>query len=280
MAEFTGYAIDDEDHEFIRDTALVFNLFALTYFEPPKKYDPTDWWIIENQGVVGRCAGMAASSVGELAHQIQTGEIIQFNGHFSYIEAQKNSRGLYGRDAGSTMSGNLKAAKEKGFCPIDWNKDGRPDYPMPARYTTEIPPQAYVYALKYLIKHHMIIKSWDELIQFMFLGLGGVMVGARWGNWKPNAEGLLTRFVSGGGGHAWTIVGWDFTKDRFNEDVFIMVNSHGERWGVKGKAYIPVNFFNAMVRDNSTEVIGMSDLTTPAPRKIVWRNEWLLGQSS
>ena len=278
MSDFTGYAIDQEERDELHAEALDFNVMSLSEFDDtPIKYDPTDWWITENQGGVGRCAGMASSSTGEMCYKLQTGKIIQFNGHYSYIRAQQKSKGLYGRDAGSTMYGNMLAAKEHGFCPMDWDKDGTVDYPLPPRYTTDIPAQADTYASKYKIKFHLMLKDWDSMARFIRLGMGAIMVGAGWGNWGPNAQGLITNFSDGGGGHAWLINGWDFSRTVFHEDVLIMFNSHGKRWGINGKAYLTRRFVEGMLKSRRTEVIGMSDLTTPEPRKIDWSKQWLLG---
>src|SRR5690606_30732353 len=72
-------------------------------FFTPRQLTCRDWWRTENQGPVGRCAGMGSSSCGEWLYRAATGKLIQFNGHYSYIKAQKYTPSLFGRDGGSTI---------------------------------------------------------------------------------------------------------------------------------------------------------------------------------
>ena len=112
-----GYAIEYEDIAELQSTAIDYDFTQLPLTgDTLKKWDPRSWWRVEHQGSVGRCAGVAASSAGEIVHYRQTdGKQIQFNGHFSYIAAQRLTPQLFGRDRGSTISANVKAAKTKGF---------------------------------------------------------------------------------------------------------------------------------------------------------------------
>jgi len=275
-SEFTGYAIDDEDINALVKESVDYDFEYLPMLgDAPKKYDPRSWWRMENQGAVGRCAGMASSSVGELCFNRQRDgkKIIQFNGHASYIWAQKNSNGLYGRDRGSTIHGNVKAAKEMGFCPIDWNHDGKVDYPLPKRYVTEIPGQAKTYAAKYRIGYSAFLETFDAILNFLRGGQGGVFVGGSWGNWRPNREGVADRFRSGGSGHAWSILGWDLTRKVFNEDVLLAANSHGERSWKNGWCYLTRGFIKQFASHRHTVIAGMSDLTDPEPRKVDWMKD-------
>jgi len=277
--EFTGYALEAEDKNAVIREAIDFHFQSLPMRDDaPVKYDPRSYWRMENQGAVGRCAGMASSSVGEACFNRQSGgkKVIQFNGHSSYIWAQQNSRGLYGRDRGSTIHGNVKAAKEIGFCPMDWDKDGTVDYPLPRRYTTDIPPQAKTYAAKYKIGYSAFFETFDEILAFLRNGQGGVFVGGSWGNWRPNAQGVADRFSGGGGGHAWCILGWDLSRSTFGEDVLLAANSHGTRSWLEGWCFLTRNFIKQFARHNHTVIAGMSDLTDPEPRKVVWKDdlEW------
>jgi len=277
--DFTGYAIDDEDIEAVVKGSIDYDFEMLPMLgDAPKVYDPRGWWRMENQGAVGRCAGMAASSVGEMCFNRQSkGEkIIQFNGHSSYIWAQKNSNRLFGRDRGSTIHGNVKAAKEIGFCPMDWNLDGTVDYPLPSRYTTDIPSQAESYASKYKIGYSVFLETFDAILNFLRGGQGGVFVGGSWGNWKPNAQGIADRFRGGGGGHSWLIAGWDVSRAIFGEDVLLAANSHGTGSWKKGWCYLTRSFIKNFVSHQHTVIAGMSDLTDPEPRKVNWKAdlEW------
>jgi len=275
--EFTGYAIDDEDLNAVANESVDFDFESMPMRgDVPAKYDPrTIPWRVENQGRVGRCAGMAASSVGEMCFNRQSAgqKIIHFNGHASYIWAQKNSRGLYGRDAGSTIHGNVKAAKQKGFCPIDWSGDGRADYPLPPRYTTNIPAEAEAHAAKYKIGYSAFLETFDAVLNFLRSGQGAVMVGGSWGRWSPNADGIADRFRSGGSGHAWMICGWDCSRKTYSDDLLIAVNSHGERSWKKGFCFLTRRFVKDFSEHKHTVIAGMSDLSDPEPRKVNWETE-------
>ena len=276
----SGYAIEYEDIAELQSTAIDYDYTQLPLLgDAPKKSDPRGWWRVEQQGSVGRCAGMAASSAGEIVYYRQTeGKQIQFNGHFSYIEAQRLTPQLFGRDRGSTIHSNVRAAKTKGFCPLNWDDDSSDEeYPMPTRYTTDIPQAAYDRAAKYKIQTHAFLKSFDEILAYLQGGQGACFAGGPWGNWSPDRRGVCNRFRGGGGGHAWSILGWDLTHREVPEDVLLCVNSHGRRSWKNGWAMMTRKFFKEFLGNKHSVVAGISDLPTPKPRAIRWHKdlEWV-----
>ena len=275
----SGYAIDHEDIPELKSTAIDYDFETLSMRgDAPEKWDPRSWWRVEHQGSVGRCAGMAASSAGEVVHYRQTGDKqVQYNGHFSYIEAQRFTPRLYGHDRGSTISSNVRAAKEIGFCRLDWDNDGAEDYKMPRKYTTDIPEAAYEHAAENKIQSHAFLESFDAILNYLRGGQGAVFVGGPWGNWKPDRRGVCDRFKGGGGGHAWSILGWDLTHREIPEDVLMCVNSHGRRSWKNGWAMMTRRFFNEFLDHKHSVAAGISDLSIPQPRAIVWQKdlEWM-----
>ena len=275
----SGYAIDHENIHELQSTAIDYNFRDLPMrSDAPQKWDPRSWWRVEHQGSVGRCAGMAASSAAEIVYYRQSGgKQVQFNGHFSYIEAQRFTPQLFGRDRGSTISSNVRAAKEIGFCKLDWDNDGKEDFKMPSRYSTDIPTEAYAHAAEYKIKTHAYLESFDSILNYLRGGQGGVFVGGPWGNWKPDRRGVCDRFKSGGGGHAWSVLGWDLTHTIVPEDVLLCVNSHGRRSWDQGWAMMTRKFFDEFLAHKHSVAAGISDLTVPRARAIIWQKdlEWV-----
>jgi hypothetical protein len=266
VSDFTGYAIEKENRHYLRTAATPFYAAVEGAMkDAPDVYLPEEMGMrTENQGGVGRCAGMASSTAGEdLYHRI-TGEFIQFNGHYSYIRAQQFDR--ISGDRGSTIHGNVKAAYEYGFCPEDWKADGTIDYPLPPKYTTKLPKDADQYAQHYKIGYHGWIKTIDQWDAFLYSFQGPIVVGARWGNWRPDRNGVCSRFTGGRGGHAWYVGGWNRKRGLYR-----MLNSHGTRWGQNGWAWLTRDFVVGMLRDNYTAAVGISNLTTPVPQRPNWK---------
>jgi hypothetical protein len=269
--KFPGnYPIELERRDLLQQGSRPF-LRLVSGYTAPRKLTCRGWFRTENQGGVGRCGGMGSSSGGEWLYRAATGKLIQFNGHFSYIRAQGFSRGLLGRDAGSTIHGNKEAAEKFGFCPEDWDGDGQVDYPLPPRYTIQIPEGADAQAAPYKIQGHTWIETLDEWEAFLKSGQGPILVGAKWGNWGPDRNGVCSSFNGGGrSGHAWLACGWD---DDLAGGCTEMVNSHGLRWGLDGFGYLTRPFVQAMLRDGYTAAVGISDLTVPKKRAVDWSEE-------
>ena len=215
------------------------------------------------------CAGMASSTVGECCYRDATrGRIIQFNGHYSYLRAQ-GIDGLLGRDAGSTIRGNVDAAMRFGFCPTG---EGYTDpefpnwqYALPPRYTTQVPRDADRLAAKFRIGSFNMLRNPDEIDVWQKAGVGAIMVGTGWGAWAPDAQGYVRSYNGGGGGgHAWLLYGW------LRNGCRLMLNSHSTRWGQQGWAMLTPEFLQQMFRDRRTVVAGMSDLRVPRVRPRSW----------
>ncbi len=259
---WSGYYPDPEDRAALMATASQFNYAAMQRAATvPTRFSIADWWDVEQQGAVGRCAGEAGSAAAEVEYYKATGRETQFNSHFTYILAQ-NRTPWRGADNGTSCQSVATSLEQDGACPMDWNKDGKIDYPKPPNYTTNIPPQAKTYAQFYRFKFHSILETFDDIVSFQQTQ-GVVFCGGDWGNWGPNAAGLCDRFSPGGGGHAWAMPGWDLTRTRFSMDVIEGVNSHGLGWGKRGFHWMTRRFIEGFLANRNTVCVGMSQLTIP-----------------
>jgi len=236
-------------------------------FSAPAEIDPRPWHRIENQKSMGSCAGHAQSSVCEMAYHIATGEVTQFSPLFAYYAAQKID-GITG-DNGSTISGSCKNAMKNGACPLDVMP-----YPNPVRYTGVVPKEAYESASPFKIRSHSVCKSYDDVKAFIASGQGGVQIGINWGGTNPNSEGVIESFRPGSGGHSVCFLGYSSRKDSEGRNYLWMANSWAETWGNHGWAEVSPKAVDQMFQNSYTVMIGMSDLSTPTPRKIDWAEDF------
>ncbi len=66
---WSGYIPENENLEELERTAVEYAYASIPRGnEVPEVFTIADWWDMENQGRVGRCAGMAAASAGEIEH--------------------------------------------------------------------------------------------------------------------------------------------------------------------------------------------------------------------
>lgn len=265
MSDFTGYAIEKEDQQWLKDNSTPYEAVYSAADHPPRNV--MKWLRTENQGQVGRCCGMAFADAAEVNYWLATrGKIIQFNGHYSYIKAQKYTPELYGRDQGATISSGLKAAMESGLCPTGEGDAPNPDwkFTLPPNYTTQLPAGADEQAAPFKIRSFTWLANTQALIDYVKSGAGAVAFGTGWGNWSPDANGYCRRYGAGGGGHAMSIVDFDEDGNAIGH------NSHGTNFGLKGFFKMTTGFLDGMYKDWRTSVVGVSDLTVPKPRKADW----------
>lgn len=263
-----GYRIDLERHEALRQTAVDFRRHVDGRFAAPLEIDPRPWHRIENQGAMGSCQGHALSSVCEMAYHIATNEVIQFSPLFAYYATQKID-GLLGSDTGSTIAGGMECSKKYGACPLDVMP-----YPNPVRYTGAIPDAAFSAATPFKIRSHAVCRNYDDVFSFLASGQGGVEIGIRWGTaMTPNGDGVIEQFRPGSGGHAVCFLGYSRRVDGQGRNSLWLANSWSEQWGDRGWAEVAPLAVEQMARHPETVMIGLSDLSTPAPRKIDWIQE-------
>lgn len=263
-----GYRIDLERRDELRRDAVNFRDRVNGQFAAPPEIDPRPWHRIENQGSMGSCQGHALSSVCEMAYHIATNEVIQFSPLFAYYATQQID-GLLGRDVGSTISGGMQCAKQFGACPLEVMP-----YPNPVRYSGKIAPEAFTAASPFRIRSHAVCRNYDDVYAFLASGQGGVEIGISWsGAMTPDGDGVIEQFRPGGGGHAVCFLGYSRRVDSQQRPYLWLANSWSQQWGDNGWAEVAPRAVDQMARHPDTVMIGLSDLSTPTPRKIDWTKD-------
>jgi C1A family cysteine protease len=265
-----GYRIDLENLAELRATQTSFQRM-LSVGDTPERVDPRRSSVpgflpVEDQLAIGSCAGNALADVGEMAYTIATGQAVQLSRMFAYIAAQivDNING----DNGSTISAGTKVARE-GIC-------SEVVGPYPRTY----PGRSYITQAmltdrkNYILQSHTEIKQEPDARGFLGSGAGGIQIGISWGNeMTPDANGCIRRFTgAGGGGHSVGIVGYvpdaDIGQRSTKGYWYLLKNSWGTRWGIKGYAYVDPAAIAAMLKHRFTAFFGRSDLKTPQVRTL------------
>lgn len=268
-----GYAIELEDRDELRSSSV--KAQYMLRGKQPELMDPRKSLLanrgflqVEMQGEIGACQGVSLTDTGEFAFTFATGEVIQFDWMFAYLESQKVHK-LYGRDVGSTLSGGTKVALE-GLAPEEQGVK------YPTQYTTNwCKPQQYVDRKKFLLKSHVETPDSESVRDFLGSALGIVQVGMPWGPaMQPDQFGCINEWYTtrDDGGHAWVIVGYlpDSVVGRKSSCGWwlLIKNSWSKRWGIGGYAYIdPKNVYDKFARHPHSVCYGRSDMETPIARK-------------
>jgi len=243
-------------------------------FTAPEFLDPREHLRVEDQGRIGSCSGNATTTVEELVAFYQTGQRHEFSRMGAYLAAQKID-GLLGRDAGATISGQARRAKQYGTAPESV-------FPYPTAYTATIPDAYWAAAEVRQTRSTTKLRSYQEVFDFLARGIGGVVIGIPWKASLANAQSGVIEQSSGQnyGGHALAIIGYlpaskGGRSDRQGRPYLIMQNSHGLRWANKGCALIAPPLFDEWGRDGYSEMIGFSDMENPNDENFVSR--WWTG---
>lgn len=267
-----GYLIDQEDRAGLEATSTEPEL--LMAGELPEMVDPRNhpqagegFLKVEDQLQIGACQGNALTETGEYCYMLATGLVMQFSRMFAYIISQmvNNIRS----DSGSTLDGGSKAAKETGFCP-------EANAPYPSRYPGWgwITDAMRKLAANFKLRTHTIIKTADGVRAFLGSGIGLVQIGISWnGSMEPDSHGCIRDWDGrGGGGHSVCFVGYvpDSVVGQKSSTGYwyLLKNSWGLRWGIKGYAYVDPRAVQKMLGHPHTVFIGRSDMETPRPRPL------------
>jgi hypothetical protein len=255
-----GWRYDKEDKKFLYEQAVPFGLAKDS--EIPDKVDPRGIWKIEDQGQIGSCAGFARTAVAEVLFDGPMKNDRHFAPMYAYLTAQKIDD-LFGRDAGSTISGNMKAGERFGNCPDEL-------FPYPRRYDTHIPAGCDQAAEKYQFRAHSPIGSVDELRR-MLGSRYGVQIGVPWDD-QMSAPRLERWDGPRGnwGGHSVSIGG-------YVDDWYLIKNSHSERFGDRGWAMWHARAVHNLMNYRHTEFFAASDMENPEPREWDYDNDLWLG---
>ena len=264
----SGYAIEIEDRGHLASLPSFQCLFSAGEYEEIR-LDPRKLIRIENQATQGACAGHSLSSILEWCYTIASGgEVIQLSRAMAYYESQKLS-GIRG-DSGATISAGAKLAMETGLCDESL-------WPYPSRYNNTRPSDyqaVLASAGKHKIRSASKITSYDAYRQFLGAGLGGVSNGIAWGNSMDRP--VVESFSAGGGGHAIAGLCLSERLDAKGRPYVWIANSWGLQFGsrdVPGWQEWSPNAIEGMLRHQWTEMIALSDMAIPKPRKFT-ADEW------
>ena len=245
MSEFiAGWLAEEEPQQWWDDLP---EMPVLGDFKPVTEFPhyyrkPSEWIKIEHQNGFGSCAGHSNSSCVEISYYFETGEEIQLSRWYSYIKAQLID-GIRG-DRGSTISAQGKVATRHGI-PLE------EVMPYPSRYSQSIPPGADDLAAKYKVAQAVRIQNYEECMDFLRSGLGGVNIGVRWGR----------------GGHAVCI-----TEEEGDGGVKV-ANSWGENWGDGGWFSWSKNELKQKFNESYTRAVGITDMVSIEPREVQWEKQ-------
>lgn len=228
----------------------------------PASMGVSKWMQIENQGQQGACAGHALTSCLELGIYHQTrGTIVQLCRQFAYRTAQLID-GING-DRGSTILGNALAAEKWGTCEERF-------WPYTGRYVTEVPQVAWDNAGAYMLRTHVVCRTYQDVFNFLAMGLGGVQIGV---NWTASFEATTVESYAagwGGGGHSVSFLDWSDKKDSQGRRYLRLFNSWGTSWGDNGTKLVSPSAIEQMLADSNTVMVGLSDLKDLKPRSVRW----------
>ena len=296
MSPKLGYRIDLEQRDLIASRSTPFGLAMRG--DEPDEIDVRSWWQIRNQANQGSCRGHSLAANARYCARAADGELDldrdgraderqddDFSPQWCYIQSQKTD-GING-DKGATISGGIPVGLEQGIA-------RESIWPYTGRYATRAPRFAADDAKAFRFKRYTQFERGDVATMKAWLatGQGGIDWGKSWP--LPFLGGCL---VDGGindsqsrGGHATGILGYiraatllrerpDLSRYLRDESqiLFIGVNSHGTNAQDRGFYYLTARGLQACSEHRYTEAIGWSDLTTPRPRVVDFRNDSLIG---
>lgn len=268
MTEFTGYLINEEERTLLARQCIDVPVSELVVQgDLPKTRGIKNLMRRDDQGRISSCSGFGLTNAAEVSYFLRSKKWRQFNPMWSYRRGQQVSN-ITG-DRGATIHGVVSAAKRIGLLPEDMDGDGKVDVPYREQYNMPYPAKSEDVARLWRIGYSVELRGFDEILRFLQANQGAVVVGGPWGNWKPGAGGVCRRFAGGGGGHARCYCDW---IEIDGETMLVEANSHGRSYGDNGFAYHTKAFVEAQAADRSVVTIGVSDLSSPEPRKIDWLN--------
>lgn len=262
-----GWNPDREDRDYLAAGTKLFTAPAKR-LEIPAEFDPRLVLQVEQQEEMGSCTGHMASTAFELdAYWVSGGKARpQHSRMFAYLGAQAES-GYLGSDDGASIAGAVESLKTRGVCL-------EATFPYPHAYTTRIPKAATEEALKYRIKNHSPLRSYDLVWQWLTSGFGGVCIGITWTTACDACTGIFTpELMRKGrvrGGHALCFCGWSKRKDASGRNYIWLANSHGSGWGFNGFAECHPDMVDAVSEGRNYECSGITGASSyDVPRKIV-----------
>lgn len=277
---FSGYAIDAEQRGMLLHTAATFS-YMYSDDDLPDEIDPRfdskmaeGWLRIEDQKM-GCCQGCGITECAEYCYAVHTGIVKQFCYVTAYVISQKYD-GITG-DRGSTLSGGSKTCSEFGFLEREF---GLSESGYPRGGYKAVTSEMERLAQNVKLRSYVDISDYRKAKTFIGSAVGICQTGTNWtqGLANPSSSGVI-KSIGGRnmGGHSWTVAGYRKIDNldaavrrdmpRTSEDwAFVCKNSHSERWGDKGWAYLTAEHYKELGQNRNTVLLGRSDMDTPAPR--------------
>jgi hypothetical protein len=272
---FTGYNPTIENRDEIANTATPV-LFSISDVQAPEEIDPRPLVRHDDQGNMGSCGGFGSTNNGEGLWGLVTGSMSnerQFSQLYAYLEAQRLD-GLLGSDKGSTISSGLKVAKA-GYLELKHLPYQTP-YPRNAR--TLITDEMRAIANRpqgFRIRSHAWLESYDDIFKYLASQAGTVYPGTPWNDSFYGRNGVLesVSFTSRDGGHAYAFLGYSKRVDRLGRNYLWRLNSHrNDSW-----TEVAPSVIDQLCRHQWSSIVGMSDLLTPGPNRVLWKEARPLG---
>ncbi len=265
-----GYVLNQEDKHYLTKSPQdwIAKLRSQT-FKRPKEINFRKILKVENQGNMGSCVGHGTTSAMEAVGWLQNQQLRRLSRMHGYLGAQKYSgdNGLLGRDEGATISGSLKNILRNGVADEKYF-----EYPNPVKYSTDIPEEARQHAIENVIRNHVPIRSYDDVMDFLGAGQGSIFLGMSWPKHMGSTGEYLRDFnpTRNDGGHCVCWPGYSKETDSNGNNLIEKFNSHGKRWGDNGWAKMTRRVVNKILGHQWTEAYGITTLTEPKPAKIDW----------
>lgn len=263
---FLGYNRMHEDVEQLHGRAVPFVKPAGVY-SAPESISIRSWSKIRYQGRKGACTGFARAACGEISNYYDTnGGIISLSPDWAYYTGQKHC-GLLGKDQGATIMGSLAGAKEDGEClesTMAYSEVYQPRFSDAAKLEGS----------QHLIQRWSILKSIQEMFDWLATGQGSILIGIPWTRTLHSFKGKkpLRDIGSGSlGGHALCVCG--YFLDENGEIVFEVKNSHGVDYGDEGYLLLHERAMKQLLNGDWIEAVGISDIQewkTTVVRRVVF----------
>lgn len=264
----SGYAYELEDYDALESTSIpmTFSLADVDISNALDFHEIEDIHPIENQGAMGSCQGHSLSSQLEVIRYLATGEWLQMSRLHAYLASQQVDN-LLGRDAGSTISGGVKVAKEQGLI-----LEEKMPYPNPVRYPgktwflNRVQQPEVQDTERFKIKNHIRINSYEDQLALLASRAGTGSAGMYWPI-DLDQGNVCREYRFGNGMHAVAFLAIDKSRtDGDGNPLLACANSHGKNYGDGGWCFWTKYAFEKMLRTRNCVVYGVSDMDIPGPR--------------
>lgn len=261
-----GYRIDREDRPWLESNQMADHVLMAANeipFQIPDIVDPSKITVIRNQGQEGSCDGHAGTGASGMVYYGRTGAWKRFSADEAYYITQQID-GIHG-DNGATIAGMMKFLCTIGPIPEE-------NMPYSDRYNPQDVPKNYKeLGTPYICATHRLLKTYDDVVNWIGKGYGGVLWGTVWGV-SLDANNFARFDGRARAGHARHISGYDLTKRQLTED-----NSWSVSYGDHGRLHWTEAEFTKAALHPYTVIAGVTDMNALKPRKIDFTKTLVMG---